>query len=67
MHALRIFAVCAATFVGFGFPVVDAAPTCTGWYQQPDGSVWRECTDDHGNVYCEQCWGKGACERVPCR
>jgi len=25
-----------------------AAPSCTNWMKQPDGSQWRTCVDDKG-------------------
>ena len=31
-----------------------AAPQCTDWLQQSDGSFWRTCVDDNGRQYCER-------------
>ena len=32
---------------------VAAAPSCTAWMKQPDGSEWRTCVDDKGKQYCQ--------------
>ncbi len=31
-----------------------AAPECTGWMKQEDGTEWRTCVGDDGKQYCEQ-------------
>lgn len=30
-----------------------AAPSCSNWLEQSDGSFWRTCVDDNGSQYCE--------------
>lgn len=46
--------------------VKKTVDSCTGWIQQSNGCYWRECVKPNGDVYCEQCCGKGACSRVKC-
>ena len=43
-----------------------AAPSCTNWMKQPDGSQWRTCVDDKGKQYCESA-KNGQVSRVSCR
>ncbi|HVL29722.1 MAG TPA: hypothetical protein VM326_03275 [Sphingomicrobium sp.] len=47
--------------LGFGFLAfaalstgAPAAPSCTNWMLQSDGSYWRTCVDDQGRQYCER-------------
>lgn len=42
-----------------------AAPSCTNWLQQSDGSYFRTCVDDNGTQYCEQA-KNGVVSRVRC-
>lgn len=50
----------------FGASAATAAPSCTGWMSQPDGSQFRTCVGDDGRQYCESCKGN-SCSRVSCR
>jgi len=49
----RLYAILAIV-VALGLNFAMAAPTCTIWNPQPDGSYWRMCVDDNGKTYCEQ-------------
>lgn len=31
---------------------VCAAPSCTDWMKQDNGTYWIECVDDNGNSHC---------------
>jgi len=42
-----------------------AAPSCSKWMPQPDGSQWRLCVGDDGRQYCESAKG-GQISRVKC-
>ena len=57
------FAFAALALMG---TVALAAPSCTGWMKQADGSYWRTCVDDRGRQYCQRMW-KGHISRVACR
>jgi hypothetical protein len=67
MRNLRITCI-AVALLGtlWGAAIGLAAPSCSEWLRQPDGSMWRTCVDDNGRQYCEQCKG-GTCSRVSCR
>jgi len=68
--ALRVFCEGAglAVLVSLALQsLAQAAPNCTPWMKQYDGSWWRECVDDNGQMYCESCAPSGSpCSRVPC-
>lgn len=44
----------------------SAAPTCTKWMLQTDGSYFRTCVGDDGKQYCEQS-KSGTVSRVSCK
>lgn len=44
----------------------SAAPSCTGWMKQNDGTHWRTCVGDNGKQYCEQAAKNGKISRVKC-
>jgi hypothetical protein len=62
---LIIFALCFAAIIVNSI-VVSAAPSCTPWTLQTDGSYWRTCVDDQGKQYCEQS-KDGKVSRVSCK
>ncbi len=32
--------------------IAHAAPSCTDWTDQGDGTSWRECVNDDGSQHC---------------
>ncbi len=61
----RFWLVVAAAVLSGNAPTASAAPSCTNWMRQPDGSSWRTCVDDKGRQYCQQS-KKGHVSRVKC-
>lgn len=57
-----LVAIALVTLTG----VAWAAPVCTAWMPQPDGSSWRSCVADDGTRYCESC-KDNQCSRVTCQ
>ena len=48
---------------------VSAAPSCSNWLRQSDGTYWRECVNDDGTTHCYSATdgnGAGATE-VSCK
>lgn len=43
-----------------------AAPSCTDWVRQSDGSYFRTCVDDNGKQYCEELKDRSI-SRVSCK
>jgi hypothetical protein len=66
MKKPKFWVVCAFAALSLIGTVALAAPSCTGWMKQPDGSYWRTCVDDKGRQYCEQS-KNGRVSRVSCR
>ena len=58
-------AILMTTLVGTGTAAL-AAPSCTNWLPQSDGSQWRTCVGDDGRQYCESA-KNGQVSRVSCR
>jgi hypothetical protein len=56
----------AIAVLSFTATFAVAAPSCTNWMKQPDGSQWRTCVDDKGKQYCESA-KNGQISRVSCR
>lgn len=44
----------------------SAAPSCTNWMPQGDGTSVRVCVADNGETYCEQLKGRSI-TRIKCR
>jgi hypothetical protein len=66
MKKTRLWFVFAVTALSIISTIALAAPSCTGWMKQPDGSYWRTCVDDKGRQYCEQS-KNGHISRVRCK
>jgi hypothetical protein len=62
----KLFLALAVLAMGLSSAMVRAAPSCTGWMKQNDGSYWRTCVDDKGRQYC-QVSRRGYISRVSCR
>jgi len=58
--------VVCAVMLSFTGTIAAAAPSCTNWMKQPDGSQWRTCVDDKGQQYCESA-KDGRVSRVSCK
>jgi hypothetical protein len=66
MKRLSCLVVCVAFLLSIIATLALAAPSCTGWMKQNDGSYWRTCVDDKGRQYCESS-KNGRVSRVSCR
>lgn len=49
MNIIRVLAMIAAVAFFAVSPSSLAAPSCTEWMPQDDGSYFRTCVDDNGN------------------
>lgn len=61
---MKKLATIALMLLSFSAPAM-AAPSCTNWMPQPDGSEWRTCVDDQGRQYCERKYN-GYITRIAC-
>jgi hypothetical protein len=61
---MKKLSTAALVVLAFSGPAL-AAPSCTGWMAQSDGSEWRTCVDDDGRQYCERKYN-GYITRVSC-
>jgi len=57
---------CAIAALSLVSGSVIAAPSCSVWMAQPNGTQWRTCVDDQGRQYCEQAAG-GSVTRISCK
>jgi hypothetical protein len=65
---MRDFILPLAFAFGSAFSVtVIAAPSCTNWEKQSDGTYWQECVNDDGTVHCYQRDANGGTSEVQCR
>ncbi len=64
MKKITLLAI-AAALLGMG-ATASAAPSCTNWMKQNNGTYWRTCVDDKGRQYCQQSY-RGRITRVVCR
>ena len=60
MTAIMAALLCASVTMTY------AAPSCSNWMRQSDGSSWRICVGDDGRQYCEQS-KNGRISRISCR
>ena len=60
-----VLRVLAAVALSLHMAGAIAAPSCTNWMRQNDGSNWRTCVDDKGKQYCESS-KNGRISRVKC-
>jgi hypothetical protein len=65
MKKVALLALVAASLFGIGAMAL-AAPSCTGWMKQNDGSYWRTCVDDKGRQYCQRSY-RNHVSNVSCR
>ncbi len=49
LRAIFIFAALALTLFS---AAVHAAPSCTAWMWQQDGTYWQQCVNDDGSRHC---------------
>jgi hypothetical protein len=66
MSRLKTVRAVSAVVLLCGASLALAAPSCTNWMRQPDGSQGRTCVDDKGKQYCEEA-RNGSISRVNCR
>ena len=66
MSSHRCLRVVVAAVLSFTAGMALAAPSCTNWMRQEDGSQWRTCVDDKGQQYCESA-KDGSVSRVSCK
>lgn len=66
MTDFRVLRITAAVVLSFTALAAAAAPSCTNWMRQSDGSQWRTCVDDKGQQYCESA-KDGRISRVSCK
>ena len=60
------FALAAA--LSLAGSTASAAPSCTTWLKQADGTEFRTCVGDDGKQYCESTSDGGkTAVRVPCK
>lgn len=55
-----------AALLSTSVTVAYAAPSCSNWMRQSDGSSWRICVGDNGRQYCEQS-KNGHISRISCK
>jgi len=65
LAALLVIAFSCAV-IALNYSSASAAPSCTGWMKQNDGSYWRTCVDDKGRQYCQSS-KNGHITKVVCR
>ncbi len=66
MTKLSIHTAIIAAMLTLTGTLAYAAPSCTDWMLQSDGSYFRTCVDDQGRQYCESS-SNGHVSRVSCR
>ena len=49
---LMIAGTAALLAAGAAVAVAIAAPSCTDWMDQGDGTSWKECVNDDGSQHC---------------
>lgn len=48
----RLLGLVAVLVNGIGATSAMAAPSCTDWMDQGDGTSWTECVNDDGSQHC---------------
>lgn len=52
IKASRVLVLAAVLGNGIGATSAMAAPSCTAWMDQGNGTSWAECVNDDGSQHC---------------